>query len=154
MNSSGNVLTSSLLVPQASRYDGQQVRSVHIPIKHSCQPRNASEFSRASFRLNHYIGDLATFVKPGLHWFEFKDRIEGFKHRNGKRSGESAFLDEDDMGLWLHDFVDLVGEEKAFQLTVEARNLANQQVAEWCETHKEGYPKQYPYVLGVKKASR
>jgi len=99
---------------------------------HACSSgkRAWSPFARASIRINHYIGTLDSFVRPGAD-------VRGagvYRTRNEQHAKDWVGVNED-IVWWLPKFIALVGREKALQATQVARQQAVDMILEWNLQH-------------------
>ena len=106
-----NITVPGKTIIDVSRYNGQHARNPH-QIIHDCVPNAFPFISESVLRIHHYIGQLESFInKPE----------SSFHERN---SMVNASLSDDSIRGWLKAFVDIVGKQKALELTEGLREWA------------------------------
>jgi len=89
-----------------------------------------SPFAQASIRINHYIGTLDSFVRPG-------DDVRGagvYRTWNEQHAKDWVGVNQD-IVWWLPKFIELVGREKALLATQVAHQQAVEMILEWNHQH-------------------
>lgn len=108
-------------IVDVSKYDGRAVRSPHILLGYMCTGTGKNGYAQNaanSFRVHHYVGSWESFRSPG---FDARgERV--FRERNN----QSSLVLDNTTGYtkataWLSRFVNLVGKDKALELTQNVR---------------------------------
>ena len=89
----------------AARFDDRLPRGPHAIMQESC-------IEDSTLHVHHYTGPLELFLRYGETW----RGIENFDSRNSFILDNNSFTDDSIRG-WLTAFVDIVGREKAFEVT-------------------------------------
>lgn len=120
-------LSAGKSIVDASRYNYSWPKSVHKIMPHGCHDKNFPNYLQSPLRVHHYIGPLEFFLRKG----QTMRGVENYKKRSDFVSGNYT---NDDLRGWLKQFVSMVGNDTAVDLTERLKMWA---ITHYSNTLKE-----------------
>lgn len=128
-------------IVHAGLYNNTVITNPHKVLETNCSSKTPfPDYADMDLRINHYTGSLELFLsRPG----DSRRSKEDFEKRNSNVAGSDNTIQG-----WLHNFVDLVGRDRAMELTENLREWAAMSDAKATQEMGRLGTKHYPYPFG------